>query len=115
MLSLHLRAAALSQKTEVVFNSEAFYADGQTVPQLGLNRWTCSVAPPPPPCPTTQDEIYDMVSPVDPLCITFEDLQRSKMGPTVLFMLVDVNGFWQYDHRESLMQQKEAEDADAGM
>ena len=58
-----------------------------------------------------QDEIYDMVHPADPLKITFEDLTASKMGATVLFMLVDANGFWQYDHRESLMQQREEEEA----
>ncbi len=59
----------------------------------------------------SQDEIFDMVHPVNPMRITFDDLLRSKVGHTVLFMLVDVNGFWQYDHRESLMQQRDDDDA----
>jgi hypothetical protein len=50
-----------------------------------------------------------MVHPVDSMKITFADLTASKIGPTVLYMLIDVNGFWQYDHRESLMQQREEE------
>jgi hypothetical protein len=53
-----------------------------------------------------------MVHPVDPMRITFADLQASKIGATVLFMLIDVNGFWQYDHRESLLQQREEEEAE---
>ena len=49
-----------------------------------------------------QDEIFDMVKPEDPMYITFADLMRSGAGHTVVSMLVDVNGFWTYDNRESL-------------
>lgn len=57
-----------------------------------------------------QDEIFDMAHPVDPLRITLPDLLACKQGHTILFMLVDCNAFWQYDNRESLMQQKEEEE-----
>lgn len=56
-----------------------------------------------------KDEIFDMVAPEHPLRITFADLKRCKVGHTALYILIDVNGFWQYDNRESLMQQKEDE------
>lgn len=49
-----------------------------------------------------QDEIFDMVKPQDPTCITLADLLRSGAGHTVVSMLVDTNGFWMYDNRESL-------------
>ena len=49
-----------------------------------------------------QDEIFDMVKPENPMFITFEDLMKSRAGHTVVSMLVDVNGFWTYDNRESL-------------
>lgn len=44
-----------------------------------------------------------MVRPADPLKITFDDLIRSRVGHTVVGILTDVNGFWQYDNREMLI------------
>lgn len=53
------------------------------------------------------DEIFDMVHPANPSYITLEDLVRSKVGHTVLHLLTDVAGFWQYDNREYLLQQQQ--------
>lgn len=53
------------------------------------------------------DEIFDMVHPAHPGYITLEDLIRSKVGHTVLHMITDVAGFWQYDNREFLLQQQQ--------
>jgi hypothetical protein len=48
-------------------------------------------------------EIFDMLSVNSATGATCEDLIRSKQGHTVVTMLLDVNGFWRYDNRESLM------------
>jgi hypothetical protein len=56
------------------------------------------------------DEIFDMVKPTDPSRITLKDLLRSGCGGTVVDMLVDINGFWAYDNRESLVDWDEDED-----
>lgn len=50
-------------------------------------------------------EIFDIVGCNDSRGPTFEDLVKSGNGHIVAFMLLDVNGFWQYDNRESLLQQ----------
>jgi len=57
-----------------------------------------------------KDEIFDMVKPKDPLRITLEDLIVSKCGGTVVEMLIDINGFWAYDHRESLVWEENEEE-----
>eukprot|EP00596_Hydrurales_sp_CCMP1899_P007168 CAMPEP_0119047896 /NCGR_PEP_ID=MMETSP1177-20130426/55670_1 /TAXON_ID=2985 /ORGANISM="Ochromonas sp, Strain CCMP1899" /LENGTH=396 /DNA_ID=CAMNT_0007023055 /DNA_START=233 /DNA_END=1423 /DNA_ORIENTATION=+ len=63
-------------------------------------------------------EIYDILACNDPKGPSFQDLINSDQGHTVISMLLDVTGFWQYDNRESLMQQNggntelEAEDDD---
>ncbi|CAM9775186.1 unnamed protein product, partial [Phaeothamnion confervicola] len=44
-----------------------------------------------------------MVKPADFAEITFADLVRSGVGHTVVSMLIDINGFWAYDNRESIM------------
>jgi len=49
------------------------------------------------------NEIFDMVCPRDPGRITLQDLIASRCGHTVISILIDVNGFWKYDNRESLM------------
>ncbi|CAN0167364.1 unnamed protein product [Hapterophycus canaliculatus] len=49
-----------------------------------------------------KDEIFDMVKPANPNFITLADLLASAAGHTVVSMLVDTNGFWTYDNRESL-------------
>ena len=49
------------------------------------------------------DEIFDMVKPRDPNCITHRDLVQCKVGETVVNILTDVYGFLAYDQREQLM------------
>merc|ERR1712072_1394171 len=49
------------------------------------------------------DEIFDMVNPNDPSCITVNDLHRCKVGDIVVGMLTDVWAFWQYDRREQFI------------
>lgn len=44
-----------------------------------------------------------MVNPVKAGCITLDDLTRCGVGSTVVAMLVDVKGFYDYDNREVLM------------
>ena len=47
-----------------------------------------------------------MVKPKDPNKITFEDLASSGVGETVMSLLVDMEAFYQYDNRESLIAQQ---------
>lgn len=47
-----------------------------------------------------KDEIFDMVRPVDPLRITLKDLVACCHGDTVVSILIDLNGFWNYENRE---------------
>jgi len=54
------------------------------------------------------DEIFDMVKPANPLRITLDDLIQCKMGGTVVSILTDVNAFWKYDNRESLLNSNNA-------
>ncbi|SPQ93958.1 Serine/threonine-protein phosphatase 2A regulatory subunit B'' subunit gamma [Plasmodiophora brassicae] len=51
------------------------------------------------------NEVFDMVGPSDPERIFYDDLLRSGVGHTVVSILIDVNGFWAYDNRESLNQE----------
>jgi serine/threonine-protein phosphatase 2A regulatory subunit B'' len=56
-------------------------------------------------------EIYDMLSCKDTLRgPTFEEIVKSGHGSTVISMLTDVSGFWEYDNRESLKQSAESEE-----
>eukprot|EP01083_Nonionella_stella_P023515 65072_1 len=48
-------------------------------------------------------EIIDMVHPKDTQKITKQDLINSKMFGSVIDILTDVKGFWEYDNRESLV------------
>lgn len=48
-----------------------------------------------------------MVKPEDPLHITARDLVRCGVGGTVVNMLIDLKGFWDYDNRENMMQEPE--------
>lgn len=57
-----------------------------------------------------KDEVFDMVAPAAAGRITLADLVRCKMGDIVVSMLSDVNGFWRYDSRESLLAQQDAEE-----
>lgn len=44
-----------------------------------------------------------MVKPKDPLRITLDDLVRCGCGDTVVTILTNVQGFWEYDNREALV------------
>jgi len=48
------------------------------------------------------NEITDMVHPKDPDKITKLDLIHSKVWGTVIDILTDVKGFWEYDNREAI-------------
>jgi len=50
-------------------------------------------------------EVFDLVGCNDPRGPTFSDLVKSGQGHVVFSMLCDCGGFWNYDNRESLMQQ----------
>ncbi|VVC26774.1 Hypothetical protein CINCED_3A005191 [Cinara cedri] len=49
-----------------------------------------------------KDEIFDMIKPKDPMKITLKDVIHSKMGHTLINILIDINGFWSYEFRESI-------------
>ena len=51
-----------------------------------------------------------MVKPREPGRITLADLVQSGCGATVVDILADLNAFWRYDNRESLMHEDEGED-----
>jgi serine/threonine-protein phosphatase 2A regulatory subunit B'' len=51
------------------------------------------------------DEIFDMANPRDRRFITLADLKACGVGHTIVSMLTDVQGFFEYDNREALMQQ----------
>lgn len=48
-----------------------------------------------------KDEIFDMIKPEDPMKITLKDIINSKMGHVLVNILIDINGFWSYEFRES--------------
>lgn len=41
-----------------------------------------------------------MTNPATPGIVTFQDLQRCRLGHVLLHVLTDIQGFWQYDNRE---------------
>lgn len=49
-----------------------------------------------------KDEIFDMIMPENPTKITLKDMIRSGMGHILVNILIDVNGFWSYEFRETL-------------
>jgi len=51
-----------------------------------------------------QREVYDMLGVRVGDDITLTDIKKSGRGSCVLSMLLDAQGFWNYDNRESLMQ-----------
>jgi len=55
-------------------------------------------------------EIFDLLKCNNPLGPTFADFKSSGQGATVAAILLDVNGFWQYDNRENLMQQADSQE-----
>lgn len=54
-----------------------------------------------------QSEIFDMACPKVPGRITLDDLIASRCGHTVISILIDVNGFCNYEARESHTQTEE--------
>merc|ERR1719399_983708 len=58
------------------------------------------------------DEVFDMVKPKDPRFITCQDIIDCRFGGTVLSMLIDAVAFWQYDNRDSLMNEPQDDDGD---
>jgi len=50
-------------------------------------------------------EVFDILACNDARGPTFRDLVKSGQGHVVFSLLLDCNGFWAYDNRESLMQQ----------
>jgi len=57
-----------------------------------------------------KDEIFDMVRPKDPLRIKLDDLIHCCNGDTVVSILIDLNGFWNYENREVLASDNNSED-----
>lgn len=53
------------------------------------------------------DEIFDMVRPADPCKITLRDMIDCGQGGTVVRILIDLNEFWIYENRESLLAEQE--------
>ncbi|GAB1609697.1 serine/threonine-protein phosphatase 2A regulatory subunit B'' subunit gamma-like isoform X2 [Argonauta hians] len=50
-----------------------------------------------------RDEIFDMVKPKEPFKITLQDLIHCGKGDTVLSILIDLNDFWTYENRETIV------------
>ena len=48
-------------------------------------------------------EVFDLLACNDPRGASLSDMLGSKQGHVVVTMLLDVNGFWRYDNRESLV------------
>uniref|UniRef100_A0A1B6CP26 Serine/threonine-protein phosphatase 2A regulatory subunit B'' subunit gamma n=1 Tax=Clastoptera arizonana TaxID=38151 RepID=A0A1B6CP26_9HEMI len=49
-----------------------------------------------------KDEIFDMIKPENPFKITLKDLLKSGQGDTLVSILIDLNGFWNYENREAM-------------
>ncbi|KAL3895837.1 MAG: hypothetical protein SGCHY_004456 [Lobulomycetales sp.] len=47
-----------------------------------------------------ENELFDMANPKDPSRITLKDLLASGVGGTIISILCDVRGFWQYENKE---------------
>uniref|UniRef100_A0A0A9YPT9 Serine/threonine-protein phosphatase 2A regulatory subunit B'' subunit gamma n=1 Tax=Lygus hesperus TaxID=30085 RepID=A0A0A9YPT9_LYGHE len=48
-----------------------------------------------------QDEVFDMIKPVDPTKITLQDLLNSGHGEILVNILIDLNGFWTHENRDA--------------
>jgi len=48
-----------------------------------------------------KDELFDMARPALPNCIQLEDLVKSGVGDTIVKILIDAKGFYDYDQRET--------------
>lgn len=47
-----------------------------------------------------ENELFDMANPKDPSRISLKDLLASGVGGTIISILCDVRGFWQYENKE---------------
>jgi hypothetical protein len=56
-------------------------------------------------------EVFDLLACNSSEGATLDDFLTSQQGHVVAAMLLDVNGFWRYDNRESLMGSEEEEEA----
>lgn len=62
-----------------------------------------------------KDELMDMAKPALPHCIQLEDLVKCGVGDTIIKMLIDCKGFYDYDQRETGgISEDEFEDLDIG-
>ena len=55
-----------------------------------------------------QDEIFDMVKPENPYKITLADLINCGQGEVVVNILIDLNGFWTHENRETVVTESSA-------
>jgi len=53
-----------------------------------------------------KDEIFDMVRPNDPMKLTLQDFIKSGYGDTVINILIDLDGFWTYENRETVVSDR---------
>lgn len=62
-----------------------------------------------------KDELFDMAKPSLPHCIQLEDLVRCGVGDTIIKILIDAKGFYDYDQRETGgISEEEFEEMDIG-
>lgn len=52
-------------------------------------------------------ELTDMIGSRSSSGISYRDVMDSPQGHTVMLMLLDVNAFWAYDNRESLLKDED--------
>lgn len=56
-------------------------------------------------------EVFDILACNNDRGATLDDFLTSKQGHVVVSMLLDVNGFWRYDNRESLVGTEDEDDS----
>lgn len=62
-----------------------------------------------------QDEIFDMVKPHHPHRISLNDLINCGQGEVVVNILIDLNGFWTHENRETLVTESSSTAAAAAV
>lgn len=48
-----------------------------------------------------KDEMFDMIKPADSTKITLQDILNCGQGGTLISILIDLNGFWNHENRET--------------
>lgn len=62
-----------------------------------------------------KDELFDMAKPSMPHCIQLEDLVKCGVGDTIIKIMTDAKGFYDYDQRETGgISEEEFEEMDIG-